>query len=193
MKKTIVLFVFGLLFFFTAFSGIGLSGTLIALAIAALFFFFGWRSLPGKKKQTDKTETSNIPVSPSASPAPSISPAPVAPQYDFISFKLAGVTFKNGRKSRQSILRAIKFRDGEFADGVELELQPYEYEGQPAYGVFANGQQLGSVPKDMVPVIEENYGRILDFSNIEVYGGGRDENMNTKNYGCEVTLRLKKN
>ena len=112
MKKTIVLFVFGLLFFFTAFSGIGLSGTLIALAIAALFFFFGWRSLPSKKKQTDKTETSNIPVSPSASPAPSISPAPVAPQYDFISFKLAGVTFKNGRKSRQSILRAIKFRDG---------------------------------------------------------------------------------
>ena len=156
MKKTIVLFVFGLLFFFTAFSGIGLSGTLIALAIAALFFFFGWRSLPSKKKQTDKTETSNIPVSPSASPAPSISPAPVAPQYDFISFKLAGVTFKNGRKSRQSILRAIKFRDGEFADGVELELQPYEYEGQPAYGIFANGQQLGSVPKDMVTIKEEN-------------------------------------
>lgn len=193
MKKTIVLFVFGLLFFFTAFSGIGLSGALIALAIAALFFFFGWRSLPSKKKQTDKTETSNIPVSPSASPAPSTSPAPVAPQYDFISFKLAGVTFKNGRKSRQSILRAIKFRDGEFADGVELELQPYEYEGQPAYGIFANGQQLGSVPKDMVSIIEENYSRILDFSNIEVYGGGRDENMNTKNYGCEVTLRLKKN
>ena len=72
-------------------------------------------------------------------------------------------------------------------------LQPYEYEGQPAYGIFANGQQLGSVPKDMVSIIEENYSRILDFSNIEVYGGGRDENMNTKNYGCEVTLRLKKN
>ena len=90
------------------------------------------------------------------------------------------------------MLRAIKFRDGEFAEGIELELKPYEYEGQPAYGVFANGQQLGNVPKDMIAIIEENYSRIIDFSHIEVYGGGRDESMNTKNYGCEVTLRLKK-
>lgn len=187
MKKAIVLFIFGFLFAVTAFSGVGLGGALVSLVIAALFFFFGWRSLPSKKKQPEKPEITNNPA-----PSPAASPTPTTPQYDFISFKLAGVTFKNGRKSRQTLLRAIKFRDGEFAEGIELELKPYEYEGQPAYGVFANGQQLGNVPKDMVSMIEENYSRIIDFSHIEVYGGGRDENMNAKNYGCEVTLRLKK-
>lgn len=112
--------------------------------------------------------------------------------YEFLRIKLAGVTFKNGRKSRQSILRAIKFRDGEFSDGVELELKPYEWEGQPAYGVYANGQQIGNVPSDKVSYITENKGRIIGFSGINVYGGGRDEEGQAKNFGCEVILKLNK-
>ena len=82
MKKAIVLFIFGFLFAVTAFSGVGLGGALVSLVISALFFFFGWRSLPGKKKQPEKSEITSDPV-------PSPAPASATPQYDFISFKLA--------------------------------------------------------------------------------------------------------
>ena len=106
--------------------------------------------------------------------------------YEFLHIKVVGVTFENAdNSSRQSILRDLKSHAGVI---VDLELKPYEWEGSPAYGIYANGMQIGNVPKDMVPYIEENYSRIIDFSGIKVYGGGRG-----KSYGCKVTLRLKKN
>ena len=185
--KTIILFVLGAIFVFgiPAYKGVG--ATLVGIFLAALCFYFGWRFM----KCTKKTK----PSAPAAVQVPNDAPVQEAPKdepYEFLRIKLAGVTFKNGRKSRQSILRAIKFRDGEFSDGVELELKPYEWEEQPAYGVYANGQQIGSVPADKVAYIAENKGRIVGFSAIEVYGGGRDEEGQLKNFGCEVVLRLNK-
>ena len=185
--KTIILFVFGAIFVFGIPSYKGVGATLMGIFFAALCFYFGWRSMKGTKKAK--------PSAPAAVQVPNNAPVQEAPKdepYEFLRIKLAGVTFKNGRKSRQSILRAIKFRDGEFSDGVELELKPYEWEGQPAYGVYANGQQIGSVPADKVAYIAENKGRIVGFSAIEVYGGGRDEEGQVKNFGCEVVLRLNK-
>ena len=147
---------------------------------------FGYRSI---KKPRRKTTTA-------ASAVTYTPPTPTTPQkeepFEFLPIKVAGVTFKNGNKSRQSILRALKFRDGEFAEGVDLELKAYEYEGQPAYGIYANGQQIGSVPANMVSYISDNYERIIDFAGIEVYGGGRDKEGNAISYGCEVILKLKK-
>lgn len=180
--KTIILFVLGVAFVCTIPSG-GVGGAIVAIVLAVLCFYFGWRSL--KKSNT----------APVAVRVPNDAPVQEVPRdepYEFLRIKLAGVTFKNGRKSRQSILRAIKFRDGEFSDGVELELKPYEWEGQPAYGVYANGQQIGNVPSDKVSYITENKGRIIGFSGINVYGGGRDEEGQAKNFGCEVILKLNK-
>lgn len=185
--KTIILFVLGAIFVFGIPSYKGVGATLVGIFLAALCFYFGWCSMKGTKKAK--------PSAPAAVQVPNNAPVQEAPKdepYEFLHIKLAGVTFKNGRKSRQSILRAIKFRDGEFSDGVELELKPYEWEGQPAYGVYANGQQIGSVPADKVAYITENKGRIVGFSAIEVYGGGRDEEGQVKNFGCEVVLRLTK-
>ena len=181
--KTIILFILGAMFVFGIPSYEGFGAKITGIALAALCFYFGCRPMR-KAKPTKKVPTAAEKV-----PAP----APVKDEpYEYLRIKLAGVTFKNGRKSRQTILRAIKFRDGEFSEGVDLELQPYEWEGQPAYGVYANGQQIGSVPADMVGYISENFGRIVDFSAIEVYGGGRDEEGHVKNFGCEIVLRLNK-
>ena len=180
--KTIILFVLGVAFVCTIPSG-GVGGAIVAIVLAVLCFYFGWRSL--KKSNT----------APASVRVPNDAPVQEVPKdepYEFLRIKLAGVTFKNGRKSRQSILRAIKFRDGDFSGGVELELKPYQWEGQDAYGVYANGQQIGSVPSDKVAYITENKGRIIGFSGINVYGGGRDEEGHAKNFGCEVILKLNK-
>lgn len=181
--KTIILFILGAAFVAGIPSYEGAGATLTGIALAALCFYFGWRPMKKTKKpKTSAAAIENIPV-----------PAPVKDEpYEYLRIKLAGVTFKNGRKSRQTILRAIKFRDGEFSEGVELELQPYEWEGQPAYGVYANGQQIGNVPADMVGYISDNFGRIVGFSAIEVYGGGRDKEGQVKSFGCEVVLKLSK-
>ena len=185
--KTIILFVLGVVFVFGIPSYEGVGATLVGIGLAALCFYFGWRSMKNTKNVK--------PSAPAAVQVPNDTPVQEVPKdeaYEFLRIKLAGVTFKNGRKSRQSILRAIKFRDGEFSDGVEMELKPYEWEGQPAYGVYANGQQIGNIPADKVAYITENKDRIVDFSAIEVYGGGRDEEGQVKNFGCEVVLRLNK-
>lgn len=181
--KTIILFVLGAIFV----SGIPSYGSfgavVVGILLAAVCFYFGYRSI---KRPQRKTTTATS----------AITSAPPTPQkeepYEFLPIKVAGVTFKNGNKSRQSILRALKFRDGEFAEGVDLELKAYEWEGKPAYGIYANGQQIGNVPANMVSYISDNYERIISFAGIEVYGGGRNEEGGIKSYGCEVTLKLNK-
>lgn len=131
------------------------------------------------------------PVQPAASHSPVSQPMPTAPvesEYEFLKFKVAGVTFKNGRKSRQTILRKIKFRDEPFDKGdFAMTLQRYEYEGNPAFGVYVNDEQIGSVPAEHTAYLEENFSRILGFTHIDVYGGGEG-----KSFGAEVILRLKK-
>ena len=182
--KTIILFILGAVFVLGLPSYEGFGPTLIAICLAALCFYYGWRSIKKQKPAADP-----LPVSSNTSPG---STPNVEEPYEYLHIKVSGVTFKNGRKSRQAILRSIKFRDGDFAEGVELEIKKYEWEGQPAYGIYANGQQIGNIPADLVGYISANFNRIECFTAIEVYGGGRDKNGNTKNYGCEVVLKLNK-
>lgn len=111
----------------------------------------------------------------------------VESKYEFLKFKVAGVTFKNGRKSRQTILRRMKFQDPPYNKGVDLSLKREEYEGKPAFGVYANDEQIGFVPADLVEYVDANFSRIDQFTHIDVYGGGEG-----KNYGAEVILRLNK-
>lgn len=68
-------------------------------------------------------------------------------KYIFFNFKVAGVTFKNGRKTRQAILRAFKWGD-ETIESSDFEL--YEYEGKPAVYVKINDQIVGNIPSDKV-------------------------------------------
>ncbi len=106
--------------------------------------------------------------------------------YKEIEFHVAGVTFKNGRKTRQAILRAMKFKDEPFNNGIEITFQKYEYENEQAIGVYANGQQIGNVPKDKLDEFIEKW--TSDYL-IEWYKviGGKD-----KSYGCVIKVLFNK-
>lgn len=107
--------------------------------------------------------------------------------------KVAGVTFKNEKgASRQAILRKIRFNDAPFDKYIEVEIRQYEYEGKPAYGIYANNLQIGNIPADCTQFISQNIERLESISNIDVYGGGRNEEGYAISYGCKITLRFLK-
>ncbi|NCB92877.1 MAG: hypothetical protein EOM40_10020 [Clostridia bacterium] len=179
-KKTIVMYVIAGVFILSAFSGFSsgsITGGVGCIVLAGVFGFLGYRSSSVKSVSQ-----------PAATPAATTDNSPVK---EFYSFKLAGVTFNNDDgTSRQNILRAIHFKDAPFTDGVELGLNAYTYEGQPAYAVTADGQQVGNVPRDCIQYISDNFERIEAITHIEVYGGGRSQGGEKISYGAEVTLRL---
>lgn len=130
------------------------------------------------------------PADPRPAKAEAAAPAPASeakPAFEFLSVKVAGVTFKNGRKSRQTILRKIHFKDEPFNKGtMELTLQRQEWEGKPAFGVYVNGDQIGNIPAEYVSYVNDNFSRLDGIVNMEVYGGGEG-----RNYGAEITLRFR--
>ncbi|MCL2107783.1 MAG: hypothetical protein FWH20_00360 [Oscillospiraceae bacterium] len=111
-----------------------------------------------------------------------------APIYEEVEIKVAGVTFKNGRKHRQTILRKIKFRDDEFANNCQVSIEQYDFEGEVALGVYVNGQQIGNIPRDKKEWLIENGDRIVGGFNLKVYGGD-----NGKSFGAIIKLKLKQN
>lgn len=115
---------------------------------------------------------------------------PKKSKYEFLNIKVAGVTFKNGRKSRQTILRKIKFRDPPFEHEADIDIRKYEFEGEPAIGIFVNSEQIGNVPKNQVQYLLDNWSRTDSITAINIYGGGKTELGESRNYGAEVTIRL---
>lgn len=164
------------------------------LVIAAILFVVGLR----KKNAAPTPKQEGAPAAPAAATS-AASTTPSAQDggkpamysqngFNFLRTKVAGVTFKNGRKSRQTILRKIYFKDEPFDKGdMELSVQRGEWEGKPAFGVFVNGEQIGSIPAEHVPFLEEHFSRLDGITNIEVYGGGEG-----RNYGAEIILRFRK-
>ncbi len=166
------------------------------VVIAAILFVIGLRKkqappapkeevappkqAPAKPKSEGKPATSSVPVD---------KPALYSQEgFDFLRTKVAGVTFKNGRKSRQTILRAIHFHDEPFDKGdMELMIERGEWEGKPAFGVFINGEQIGNIPAEHTQFVSDNLSRLDGITHIEVYGGG-----DGRNYGAEITLRFRK-
>ena len=110
--------------------------------------------------------------------------------YIYLRFKVAGVTFKNGRKARQAILRAFKWGD-EILKTVNFE--PYEYEGKPAIYVKLNDQIIGNIPSDATEKFLE-YEKVYKRDNVhcDVYGGSKLDDGTRTNYGCEIIVRYLK-
>lgn len=184
------------------------------IVIAAALFFIGLRKKAArpepKKEPPAATPAATMEPEEAAAPAPkadttahvtpaadprsakteAAAPAPaseVKPAFEFLSVKVAGVTFKNGRRSRQTILRKIHFKDEPFdKETMELTLQREEWEGKPAFGVYVNGDQIGNIPAEYVSYVNDNFSRLDGIVNIEVYGGGEG-----RNYGAEITLRFR--
>lgn len=185
-KKTIIFYAFAGLFFVSGLYGFTqtIGGAIVCIAIAVVFFLLARKS---KSPVVNDTVVNNVPTQ-----------QPVtdnSPEFIFDKIKVSGVTFKNSNKSRQAILRAIKFRDEPYADGLDLSISYYEYEGAPAYYVNVNDEPIGNIPADKVAYIDElmNAGRIVGVTYISVYGGGRDDSGKSISYGAEITIKIKSN
>lgn len=207
MKKKVFFIGLAVLFALSAVSGLSsgsISGFIGCLAIAAVFAFLAYRvSKPQRISENGGTSSviqSNTCTPPKNLASTASSPAMASaatipapkPEFEFVQIKVSGVTFKNEKgASRQTILRKIKFNDKPFDEYIELELRQYEYDGSPAYGVYANNLQIGNIPADMVQFVSDNWKRLDSISAIDVYGGGHDESGHAISYGCKITLKLR--
>lgn len=118
---------------------------------------------------------------------------PSTAAYEFVTVKLAGVTFKNDDGTeRQPILRALKFHDAPYDTEIDVSIKEYQFNNERAYGVYLNDVQIGNIPRHLIQFVYDNFQRIESISNITAYGGGRDADGKPKSYGAEITIRLYK-
>lgn len=197
MKKPIILWIVAALFLFCSVPFFG-QGSIIegvcGIAIAAALGVFGYVTM--KRTQAAElakkdTENEEAPVALNDEIAPSECSGNLEAQqdssYDFLRTKIAGVTFKDGRKSRQTIIRRLYWKDEPFdKNEAEVVLERGEYEGKPAFAVILNGQKAGYVPAEHVQFIEENFARCDGVTHIEAYCGANDI------YGAEIIIRFRK-
>lgn len=155
-------------------------GSLVLLAIGAFLIFI---DIKGNKKKSNSSADASQTAENSSNSSNTTNKTSSANSY---SFKVAGVTFKTANKSRQTMLRKISFGDEPFED-VTYSLEKYEYEGSPAIGVYANGEQIGNVPKTDLPFVLKQYDSIWNIDG-DVYGGGTDYDGEKKSYGCSITI-----
>lgn len=86
-------------------------------------------------------------------------------------FKVAGVTFTNDDNvPRQDILQAIQEKKKPFDKRLDVMLEEYSFEGEPAISVNVNGHCIGSIPKEDVPFFKTNGDRMLGVTNLYVGG-----------------------
>ena len=109
---------------------------------------------------------------------------------DTFAFKAAGVTFSNNGKTRQAILRKIYWHDEPFVF-VSYALRKYDFEGSPAIGIYANGEQIGNVPKADVSFVLPLLDKITKIS-VNVSGGGQTASGERINFGAKVTIAYTK-
>lgn len=152
----------------------------IVLPLAVLSFYFAYAC---------KKELKRRKIEPVKEIEPNKKIEPESP-YIFLRFKVAGVTFKNGRKTRQAILRAFKWGD-ETPETVTFE--EYEYEDRPAVYVKINDQIVGNIPADTTEKFLE-HEKLYTRDNIhcDIYGGSKLDNGTRTNYGCEIIIRYLK-
>jgi len=112
--------------------------------------------------------------------------------FEYEEIRVAGVTFKTGRKSRQAMLRKIKNEEDEYADYLEFGIEEHEYEGKPAFAVLVNDEQIGNLPANMVQWFIDNSERVVAIDGIEIVGGGENLDGEKLNYGARITLKLRK-
>ena len=117
-----------------------------------------------------------------------------SPNFETRVFKVVGVSFKNAdNKSRQTILRKLRFGDDPFDGGnADISISRGEYEGEPAFSVFANGLQVGNIGRDDIPFFLERWPNFDGVSDFTVTGGGTNKDGRPLTYGMTITCRFNK-
>ena len=162
---------------------------LLFVALAVLVLVLAFRKKAAGKSATPPKPAPVAPASPvpySATPRPA--PDNAKPQYSFVNFNVAGVTFNNDDgSSRQYILRKIKFGDPPFEDqdNLTISVRPTEFEGERAYAIEVNGHRIGNAPRAVIPQLDEALNRPdAMVSGFRIVGGGEGYS-----YGAEMAVR----
>ena len=122
-------------------------------------------------------------------PAPASSPENTVDDSGSITFRVAGVTFDNDDgTNRQDILRDLK--DSDDKNNLDIELEESEYDNDLAIAVFANGNQIGFVPKSKIYSVQnaQKHTATCYVSEARIIGGGTNDEGERLSYGCEITL-----
>lgn len=104
---------------------------------------------------------------------------------DRLIFRVVGVSFDNDDgvgRNRQEILREI---EADCPRPSAFSLDVYDYEGEPAVGVYYNGEQVGNIAKKDLPEILPRMSQYSGFSDFAVTGGG-------DKCGLEIAVYFKK-
>lgn len=112
-----------------------------------------------------------------------------------LTFKVVGVTFKNpDGKSRQTILRRLRWRDPPFdsEDGIEITIEKGEYEGEPAFSVYANGLQVGNIGREDIPFFVDRWLDFIGVTYADISGGGTDDEGHSINFGMKIDCVFRK-
>ena len=173
--------------------GMGISGeftivTLILTFTSLCMIIYGaiWLKRLRKEKLTVKNK-------------PAVPPKPTEPiwppnAYEYRKYKVVGVSFDNADgSSRQDILKTMHFREPPFNKPFDLELRPYDYEGEQAVAVCAAGQIIGNISRDDLPEVLGSWQRTKDICATDVYGGGTAYDGRELKYGAKITLKVRKN
>ena len=117
----------------------------------------------------------------------------VKPAYEYMSFRVAGVSHPNDDgSSRQELLRAYRFGDAPFETTKRVTLRDVAYNGEPAFQVLANGHCIGWVPKDEVPELSDKWPQLDCITGLDVTGGGFYSDTGKQlSYGATLSIRFK--
>ncbi|NCC42919.1 MAG: hypothetical protein EOM18_04905 [Clostridia bacterium] len=151
------------------------------ILLAAILLFLSYKTNKAYKSAIAPTHASS--ANPDAVQA--IVDAVKADNVHLLTFSVAGVTFNNGRKSRQAILRKIKFHDAPFETIKSFDIEKYDYEGENAYSILVNGEQIGNIPKANIAEYEQYCDSPVSVTDLTITGGG--DNIN---FGCNIALKF---
>ena len=114
---------------------------------------------------------------------------------EMFTFKVVGVTFKNeDGGNRQTLLRKLKFGEKPFddEDGVTIEIERAEYEGNPAFCVYVENHQVGNIGKDDIPFFVDRFRDLIGVSGYSLSGGGTDDEGHPIYYGISIDCVFRK-
>ena len=169
--------------------------TLILFGVLLVLLIYWSIRVLTTPKASRRSESSGSSSSDQPDPARQAASAAQAPAYHYLTFRVAGTSFKNSDgSSRQTILRHLKFGDSPWADDPDrltVTIDETSFDGQLALAVSVNGYQIGFVPKKDIATVEEVWQssekfRIVD---VKIIGGGKTDDGDPLSYGCEITLR----
>lgn len=112
------------------------------------------------------------------------------PWTELWDFQLVSSSSSRSGGSRQAALCRAAKKQAEH-EPVIVGLRRYEFGGNPAYRVFFDGREVGSVPSDVALEFAdaEAAGYIVDAEDCEVYGGPEDDYPD-KEYGARLHVRV---